>query len=118
MHIEYGRPTVYEQFIANIIANNLTKVVLPFSITSILEARFLLEHKIMPQVVYLDSAHLQDETYVELELYWTLLQPGGILVGDDWLWQSVRCDVLRFSKSKAADVKVIHNTWYIKKENL
>ncbi|CAF2400807.1 unnamed protein product [Rotaria sp. Silwood2] len=116
MHIEYGRPIVYEQFIANIIANNLTKSVIPFSTTSILGARFLLVKKIVPQVIYLDSAHLQGETYVELELYWALLQPGGLLIGDDWSWTSVRCDVLRFCKSIQVNVTVIGNSWYIKKK--
>ena len=115
MHVENGRPTVYEQFVANIIANNLTRSVLPFSTTSIIGARFLLVKKIFPQIVYLDSAHLQGETYLELELYWTLLQSGGILIGDDWGWPSVRCDVLRFCSTQKVNVNVIDNTWYIKK---
>jgi len=93
MCIEYGRPIVYESFIANIIPNNLIKSIIPFSITSILDARFLLEKKIVPQVIYFDSAHLQDETYVEFEFYWTLLQPDELLIGDDWGSRSVCSDV-------------------------
>ncbi len=118
MKIAYGRPIVYEQFMANIIANNLTNFVIPFSTTSILGARFLLDHKIFPQVVYLDSAHLQGETYVELELYWLLIQAGGVLIGDDWSWLSVRCDVLRFIESNKLKVVNIENTWFIKKPKL
>jgi hypothetical protein len=116
MGIQYGRPVVYEQFIANIVANNLTKYVIPFSTTSILGARFLLEKKLFPQIIYLDSAHLQGETYVELELYWLLIQDGGILIGDDWSWTSVRCDVTRFIEHIQANVTVIGNTWFIKKK--
>jgi hypothetical protein len=116
MGIAYGRPIVYEQFIANIIANNLTNHLIPYSTTSILGARFLLEKKLFPQVIYLDSAHLQGETYVELELYWSLLQTGGILIGTDWSWLSVRCDVLRFIDSNKANVTTMWNTWYIRKE--
>jgi hypothetical protein len=118
MHIEYGRPTVYEQFIANIIAANLTRHVVPFSATSILGARFLLGKKIYPQVIFLDSAHLQGETFVELELYWLLLQPGGILLGDDWSWPSVRCDVLRFTQTARLKLIVVDNLWYIKKKSI
>jgi hypothetical protein len=113
--IEYGRPTVYEQFIANIIGNNLTNYVIPYSTTSILGARFLLQNKFFPQVIYLDSGHLQGETYLEIELYWLLLQTGGVLVGDDWSWKTVRCDVLRFANSNRVDVTVEGNTWFIKK---
>ncbi|UJR32568.1 hypothetical protein I4U23_020029 [Adineta vaga] len=115
MGIVYGRPIVYEQFLANIIANNLTDHVIPYSTTSLLGARFLLEKKLFPQIIYLDSAHLQGETYLELELYWTLLQTGGILIGDDWSWKAVRCDVLRFIDSNKLNVTVLSNTWFIKK---
>jgi hypothetical protein len=110
-----GRPIVYEKFIANIIGNNLTDYVIPYSTTSILGARFLLDKKLFPQVIYLDSAHLQGETYVELELYWLLLQIGGLLIGDDWRWVSVRCDVLRFTFNKNVKVTHLEHIWFIKK---
>lgn len=35
-----GRPQVYEQFMANVVGHNFTKIILPFSTTSILGARF------------------------------------------------------------------------------
>jgi hypothetical protein len=116
MDIRYGRPIVYEQFIANIIGNNLTNYIIPYSTTSILGARFLIQKKLFPQIVYLDSAHLEGETYVELELYWLLIQDGGVLIGDDWGWPSVRCDVLLFTAHNKVNVTVIGSTWYIKKE--
>ncbi|CAF1660469.1 unnamed protein product [Adineta ricciae] len=117
MGMAYGRPIVYEQFIANIIASNLTDHVLPYSTTSLLGARFLLEKKLFPQIIYLDSAHLQGETYIELELYWSILQTGGILVGDDWDWKAVRCDVLIFIDSNQLNVTVLSTkTWFIKKQ--
>lgn len=118
MGIAYGRPIVYEQFIANIIANNLTSHVIPYSTTSILGARFLLEKKLFPQVIFLDSAHLEGETYVELELYWSLLQVGGVLIGDDWSWLSVRCDVLRFVERIKVNVTLKGNVWFIRKNIL
>lgn len=111
----YGRPIVYEKFLANIIGNNLTNYVIPYSTTLILGARFLLERKLFPQVIYLDSAHMQGEIYVELDLYWSLLQLGGILIGDNWRWMSVRCDVLRFTYNKNVKVTVLEHIWFIKK---
>jgi hypothetical protein len=116
MAIQYGRPTVYEQFIANIVANNLTNYIIPYSTTSIMGARFLLEKKLFPQIIFLDSAHLQGETYVELELYWLLIQDGGILIGDDWSWKAVRCDVIRFIEHVQAKLTVLGNIWFIKKK--
>ena len=66
------------------------------SVTSVTAARWLEARKFMPQLVFLDSAHEPDETYIELCLYWNLLPSGGILMGDDLFWDAVREDVLRF----------------------
>ncbi|CAF1145283.1 unnamed protein product [Didymodactylos carnosus] len=104
-----------QQFVANIVDMKLTEMILPFSTTSILGARFLQQHKFFPQLIYLDSAHLPGETLVELELYWQLLQPGGILFGDDWGWDSVRCDVLRFIDTNRLKIAVKQNSWSIQK---
>ncbi|CAF0994728.1 unnamed protein product [Adineta ricciae] len=113
--LEYGRPTIFEQFLANIIHANLTNIVLPLSTTSLIGAQLLIRHKLFPQVIYLDSAHLQGETLVEIEMFWALLQPGGILIGDDWRWRSVRCDVLRFARNIDVVPTIIRNTWFIQK---
>jgi hypothetical protein len=51
----------------------------------------------------LDSAHEPDETLLELRLCWGLLEDGGILLGDDWGWDAVRNDVLRFSREIEID---------------
>ena len=115
MGVAYGRPIVYEQFIANIIGKNFTDYVIPFSTTSLIGARFLYRNKLYPQVVYLDSAHLKGETYIEIQLYWHLLQTGGMLVGDDWGWLSVRSDILLFAEQNNVNVTVSDNTWFMKK---
>ncbi|CAF0988806.1 unnamed protein product [Adineta steineri] len=112
---EDGRPTVYYQFLINIIKQNLTEIILPASMTSILGARFLQTYQFYPQVIYLDSAHEQGETLIELSLYWNLLQPGGILFGDDWNWRSVRCDVKKFIYMKNLTIQHFKRIWILKK---
>jgi hypothetical protein len=47
----------------------------------------------------LDSAHEKDETFIELSLCWSCLTDNSILFGDDWLWEAVREDVIKFSKT-------------------
>jgi hypothetical protein len=110
-----GRPTVYYQFLANIIAENLTKIVLPVSMTSIHGARFLQTFQFRPELIYLDSAHEQGETLIELALYWNLLRPGGVLFGDDWDWISVRCDVKKFIHLKKIQMDLFGRTWVLRK---
>jgi len=53
----------------------------------------------LPQVIYLDIAHEEHETLIELQLAWDILSPGGVLFGDDWNWDAVRDDVTKFAKT-------------------
>ena len=51
-----------------------------------------------PDIIFLDSAHRKDETFLELEAYFALLPVGGVLIGDDWDWVGVREDVIKFRR--------------------
>ena len=113
--VEDGRPTVYYQFLANVIEQNLTEIVLPASMTSLHGARFLRTHQFRPQLIYFGSGHEQGEILIELALYWNVLQPGGILFGTDWSWISVRCDVKKFMYMRNLRVERFKSTWIFTK---
>merc|ERR1712048_856774 len=78
-------------------------IVLPLRVTSVIGMRLLrrLEREgrvnALPQVIYLDSAHEQGETLLEVQEAWQLLAAPGILFGDDWSWPGVRADVTAFA---------------------
>ncbi|CAE7029527.1 slbp2 [Symbiodinium sp. CCMP2592] len=95
-----GRMMVFDQFMANVqFAINRTvsrNHILPFQATSTVGARWLVEKHFYPDLVFLDSAHELDETFLELSLYYDILEPGGIMFGDDYGWAAVRQDVQRF----------------------
>jgi len=100
---ERGRPRIYDRFRANVVAAGLADVVIPIQATGIVGmraiGRLVNEKRLssLPQVLYLDSAHEADETLLELQVAWSILAPGGILFGDDWEWDAVQTDVLRFA---------------------
>jgi tetratricopeptide (TPR) repeat protein/predicted O-methyltransferase YrrM len=102
LRLARGRPTIYERFLANVTAAGHEDIILPIAATTIVGARLLRrladEQRLaaLPDVIYLDSAPEPDETFLELRNCWDLLQPGGVLIGDDWDWEAVRTDVLRF----------------------
>eukprot|EP00933_Yihiella_yeosuensis_P084615 TRINITY_DN99198_c0_g1_i1.p1 TRINITY_DN99198_c0_g1~~TRINITY_DN99198_c0_g1_i1.p1 ORF type:complete len:310 (+),score=37.45 TRINITY_DN99198_c0_g1_i1:76-930(+) len=95
-----GRMTVFDQFMANVqfaINRTLSKYhILPFHATSTVGARWLAHKGYTPDIIFLDSAHEEDETFLELGLYYKILKPGGILFGDDYGWEAVKNDVHRF----------------------
>lgn len=100
--LDKGRPTIYDRFLANIIKAECENIILPINCTSMVGIRLIQrlhsESRLsrMPSVIYLDSAHEEDETFLEIHRCWESLQEGGILFGDDWDWPSVRNDVLKY----------------------
>jgi hypothetical protein len=107
--LEDGIPTIYKRFIANVFFKEHSDVITPIQVTSIIAIKLLerlYEQKRIseiPTVIYLDSAHEVDETYLELVNAWKILPSGGILLGDDWDWDDVKNDVCKFSKTISID---------------
>lgn len=108
--LEDGIPTIYQRFLANVVFSGHSDVITPIQATSLvgigLMERLYKQKRIsvMPSVVYLDSAHEEGETYLELEYAWRLLPRGGILLGDDWgYFPGVTKDVRKFSRRHFID---------------
>lgn len=105
LRLQRGQPTIYDRFRANVRRAGFADRILPIVCTSLVGMKLirrLFDEKrlaALPDVIYLDSAHEPDETLLELKMAWSLLNPGGILFGDDWAWDAVRNDVERFSTS-------------------
>merc|ERR1719387_2801945 len=100
-----GAPRIYETFLANVKAQGHDDVILPVRATSLVGMRLLKrlrdETRLdqLPSVIYLDSAHEEDETFMELQNAWDTLRDGGVLFGDDWGWPAVHNDVTKFAQS-------------------
>jgi hypothetical protein len=39
---------------------------------------------VVPEVIHIDAGHDYKAVHSDLEMWWPLLKPGGILVGDDY----------------------------------
>ena len=97
------RPTILEKFLGNVIEVDLQGMILPIPVTGTvgmrLIERFIEDNKIKegPGIIYLDSSHELEETYLEMKIAWRILKNGGILFGDDIAWIGVRHDLYKFS---------------------
>ena len=111
LRVEQGRGTIYDRFRANVFGAGLSSIIVPIVATSFLGMKLLKRLKLegrlssLPQVIYLDSAHEAKETLLELHLAWNTLENNGILFGDDWLWDAVQVDLLKFTKFLATHSK-------------
>lgn len=111
-----GFPAIYTRFLQQVVRSGLEKTILPLPMTSVSGARIAKTLNLKVDVVYLDSAHEFGETFFELHLFWDLLLPGGILVGDDIdYFPSVRHDVYLFAAQKGVRVETFNNTFLIHK---
>lgn len=59
---------------------------------------------------HLDASHEKGETLIEMTQAFALLEPGGVLVGDDLDWPAVLSDLLIFCEQKGADMVPIEVT--------
>lgn len=103
LNLKDGKPTIYQRFLSNVLNSENQDVILPIQISSLSGLKlldYLYNDKridILPAIIYLDSAHTEDETFIELKLSYKLLKDNGIIYGDDWWLDAVKNDVIKFS---------------------
>jgi hypothetical protein len=103
LQLENGIPTIYKRFLANCKYSGFENSILPINATTSvgikLLQRLFIQGRIteLPNYIYLDSAHEKDETYIELSICWNCLVNNSVLFGDDWAWEAVREDVIKFA---------------------
>lgn len=96
-----GYPNMFPQFIKNIHYEGIQDIVYPLPMTSTSAYYLLKKMEIIPDLVYIDAGHEEDEVYIDLKLFYDLLRPGGILFGDDYPgWPGVVAAVNRFAAEK------------------
>lgn len=110
-----GRATFYDDFMRNVVQHGLQDLIVPFSITSVAAVEVLRELKCIPDLLYLDGDHTERGFRTDLDLYWDLLRPGGVLLGDDFDWQEIHLNVIEFTFLKKVEFTAFANKFVIRK---
>lgn len=84
LKLRSGFPRIYEQFMVNVIKSGMQDVITPFPMVSTSAAQLLRTKKISADLIYIDAAHTYRELLADLRAFWPLLQPGGVMFGDDY----------------------------------
>ena len=87
---KFGRPTIYEQFLSNVIRWGYTDVITPFPIDSFNGALCLDNWQVKADLIYIDAGHDYDSVLADFKLYRQLLRDGGMILIDDWHHQPIR----------------------------
>ena len=80
---KYDTSTIYQQFLSNMIHQNLTDIVVPIRLESLEAAKTCV---VSPDLIYLDANHEYDAVYADLTAWFPFVKERGILCGDDWGW--------------------------------
>ena len=110
-----GYPTVYYQFVANVIHQECEDLITPFPQTATIAALWFRRYGVQAGLIYIDGSHEEDDVYADLVSYWDLVLPGGILAGDDWAWDGVRLAASRFAKEQGLKITHLADKWYLEK---
>lgn len=115
---KWGMPTIYRQFLANVILTNHTDIVVPFPVDSITAARFFQAKALFADAIYIDAAHEYESVTADLHAFWKLLRPGGVFFGDDYhlTWIGVVRAIHDFAEEMGLDLNVsFQDKWLVQK---
>ena len=79
-----GLPNLYQIFMSNVYNAGVTNYVIPMAQTSSTAAKIIGRAGIQASIVHVDAAHEYREAIQDIEDYWSLLQSGGFMIGDDY----------------------------------
>jgi predicted O-methyltransferase YrrM len=115
--IKHGFPHLYFTFLGNVVRAGYTDLIVPLPATSE-NAHVVLRGKgLQPDLVYIDAAHEEEPALRDLRLYWDLLAPGGVLLGDDYgAWEGVSRAAHRFADEVGATVYAKWSKFVLLKE--
>jgi hypothetical protein len=113
---EFGYPTIYRTFLANMILGGVKDIVVPLPIDSTNAWQVFKHYRITPELVHIDGGHDFDAVRADLTKWWKILSPGGTIIVDDYNvkgqeWHEVReatdafLKEVEFTDFEAADHK-------------
>lgn len=112
-----GRPDLYERFLGNIVGEGLQDYVVPLPQTSTAAAAILDGAGIAASLVHIDASHAYEDVLRDARAFWTLVEVGGCLVGDDYdpSWPGVVRAASEFSRSVGRPIEIAYPKWIVRK---
>jgi hypothetical protein len=83
-----GYPSVYYQFLANVMHTGMDGIITPCPMVSSAAARFFSRAGIKAGMIYIDASHEEEDVANDVRKFRPLSR--GLVFGDDWDWPSVR----------------------------
>ncbi|MBX7144042.1 MAG: glycosyltransferase [Oligoflexia bacterium] len=119
LNLNSGYPTVYYQFLANVVHSGFSQQIIPFPVTAQIAAKFLAKHAVRADMIYIDASHDFEDVYADIAAYFGVLRVGGIIFGDDFdqYWPSVKAAVRLFARINGLELRTCGRQWMIEKKS-
>lgn len=100
--LQNGYPTVYREFMHNVIQAGVSSIVIPIPAPANIGSKFLshlMDREAMPpaDLIFVDGNHDYDDVAADVRNFFPLLSPGGLMFGDDYGWPGVKKAVNEFA---------------------
>jgi predicted O-methyltransferase YrrM len=105
-------------FMTNVFHHGLQDRVFPMPSTSLDAADSLAFKRVTADVIYIDAGHSECEVRQDIEAYWPILRPGGVMIGDDYnadAWPGVVKAANDFSKRVGSPIEDKGNKFVLRK---
>lgn len=115
LRLKNGYPQLYYQFLANVIHRQCEQFITPYPQTSVIAARWFAAHNVRADLIYIDGSHDYEDVVLDLKLYWDIVEPGGVLFGDDYWIEDVKKAVDEFVAEHKLNLQTQHPHWILHK---
>ncbi len=107
--LKNGYPSIYNQFISNVIHAGLQDMIIPVPNTSFIGAKILQHYNIKAELIYIDGSHEYEDVLSDIKSYKELC--SGVMFGDDYNWPSVQ----RAVNDSLKNIQIVDNFWIWRK---
>ena len=81
---EFGYPTLYKTFLANMMVGGVRETVIPLPLDSANAYEVLRHFDIRPDLIHIDGAHDLEAARGDINRWWKALRAGGTMIVDDY----------------------------------
>ena len=113
--LKWGRPDLYNTFLANVVRTGHDDVIVPFPADTSTAAKFFQRKAMYADLIYIDASHEYENVIADLVAFWEVLRPGGVLIGDDFIpyWPGVVRAVHEFGERVGQQVNTSFPNKYL-----
>lgn len=107
--LKNGYPSIYNQFLSNVIHNKVQDMIIPVPNTSFIGAKILQHYGVKAELIYIDGSHEYEDVLSDIKVYKELCT--GVMFGDDYNWPYVKMAV----NDSLKNIQIVDNFWIWRK---